>query len=106
VIYVTDQALEALGKLREANEAGEGEAILLYLEEDGSLGLALAELEEGDNVIEHDGEVVVIVADDLAEALDGLTLHVEEIGDEVEFVVIDDSELLNGSGGDGLVSLN
>lgn len=93
MIYVTDEALEALARLREANEAGEGEAILLYLEEDGSLGLALAELEEGDNVIEQDGQVVVIVADDLAEALDGLTLHVEPSGDEFEFVVVGDEEL-------------
>ena len=106
MLYVTDRALDALGRLREANEAAEGEAILLYLEEDGSLGLALAELEEGDNVIERDGEVLVIVADDLAEALDGLTLHVEEVGDEVEFVVIDDVELNGETGNNGAASLN
>jgi Fe-S cluster assembly iron-binding protein IscA len=94
MLYVTDRALAALTQLRSASEAQAGESILLYLEEDGSLGLALAEIEEGDNVIEQDGEVVVIVADDLATALDGMTLDVEfsEAGDEVEFVIVDDSD--------------
>jgi hypothetical protein len=91
MLYVTDRALTALGAMRVASDAQAGESILLYMEEDGSLGLALAELEEGDNVIEQDGEVVVIVAEDLADALDGMTLDVEvsEDGEEVEFVIVE-----------------
>jgi Fe-S cluster assembly iron-binding protein IscA len=94
MLYVTDRALTALSAMRAASDAQEGETILLYLEEDGSLGLALAELEEGDNVIEQDGQVVVIVAEDLAQALDGMTLDVEvsENGEEVEFVIVEDDE--------------
>ncbi|MCC6793393.1 MAG: hypothetical protein IT336_17040 [Thermomicrobiales bacterium] len=94
MLYVTDQALAALSAVREDSEATEGESILLYLEEDGSLGLALAEIEEGDNVIEQDGQVVVIVAEDLAEALDGMTLDVvvSEGGDEIEFVILESDE--------------
>jgi Fe-S cluster assembly iron-binding protein IscA len=92
MLYVTDQALAALSAVREDSEANEGESVLLYLEEDGSLGLALAEIEEGDNVIEQDGKVVVIVAEDLAEALDGMTLDVIVDGDELEFVIIEDDD--------------
>lgn len=91
MLYVTDQALAALSAVREDSEATDDESILLYLEEDGSLGLALAEIEEGDNVIEQDGRVVVIVSEDLAEALDGMTLDVivSDDGDEIEFVIIE-----------------
>ena len=94
MLYVTDQALAALSAMRADLEASAGESILLYLEEDGSLGLALAEIEEGDNVIEQDGQVVVIVAEDLAEALEGMTLDVtvNEAGDELEFVVTESDE--------------
>lgn len=94
MLFVTERALTALSAMRTASDAEEGESILLYLEEDGSLGLALAELEEGDNVIEQDGRVVVIVAEDLAQALDGMTLDVEinEDGNEVEFVIVEDDE--------------
>jgi len=91
MLYVTDQALAALGAMRAESDATDEESILLYLEEDGSLGLALAELEEGDNVIEQDGQVVVIVAEDLAQALDGMTLDVSvsEDGEEIEFIIIE-----------------
>jgi hypothetical protein len=102
MLYVTDRALTALGAMRVASDAEESETILLYLEEDGSLGLALAELEEGDNVIEHEGQVVVIVAEDLARALDGMTLDVEvsENGEEVEFVIVDEDEIGVDEGND------
>ena len=94
MLYVTEQALAALAAMREDLEASAGESILLYLEEDGNLGLALAEIEEGDRVIERDGRVVVIVAEDLAEALDGMTLDVafNEAGDEIEFLVTESDE--------------
>jgi Fe-S cluster assembly iron-binding protein IscA len=94
MLYVTDQALAALSAVRADTDAAPGESILLYLEEDGSLGLALAEIEEGDNVIEQDGQVVVIVAEDLAQALDGMTLDVSvsENGEEIEFVIIESNE--------------
>ena len=94
MLYVTDQALAALAAMRADLEASAGESILLYLEEDGSLGLALAEIEEGDNVIEQDGQVVVIVAEDLAEALEGMTLDVavNEAGDEIEFLITESDE--------------
>jgi Fe-S cluster assembly iron-binding protein IscA len=91
MLYVTDQALAALSAVRADSDASAEESILLYLEEDGSLGLALAEIEEGDNVIEQDGQVVVIVAEDLAQALDGMTLDVSvsENGEEIEFIITD-----------------
>jgi Fe-S cluster assembly iron-binding protein IscA len=94
MLYVTDQALAALAAMRADLEASVDESILLYLEEDGSLGLALAEIEEGDNVIEQDGQIVVIVAEDLAGALEGMTLDVavNEAGDELEFVVTESDE--------------
>ncbi len=105
MLYVTDRALLALAAMREDSDATEEESILLYLEEDGSLGLALAEIEEGDNVIEQEGQVVVIVADDLALALDGMMLDVSVggDGDEIEFVIAEpDDELeveeLSGNG--------
>ena len=94
MLYVTDRALAALAAMRADLEAAPGESILLYLEDDGSLGLALAEIEEGDNVIEQDGQVVVIVAEDLAAALEGMTLDVAitEAGDELEFVITESDE--------------
>jgi hypothetical protein len=94
MLFISERALQALADLRIGTEATPDESLLLYLEEDGSLGLALAEIEEGDNVVEHDGQIVVIVADDLAAALDGMMLDVgiSDDGDEVEFVIVEPEE--------------
>lgn len=91
MLFVTDRALTVLSEMRASSDATPEESILLYLEPDGSLGLGLAEIEEGDNVIEQDGTVVVIVTDDLAQALDGLTLDIVDEGDEIEFIITDES---------------
>ena len=94
MLYVTERALAALAAIRADSEANDEESILLYLEEDGTLGLALAEIEEGDNVIQREGEVAVIVADDLATALDGMMLDVlvSDDGEETEFVIVEPSD--------------
>jgi hypothetical protein len=87
MLRITDRALEVLDDLRDANEATEDEIVLLYPDDEGGLGLALAIPDETDTVIEHGGRVVAIVADELVDTLDGLVLDFDAATPDAGFVL-------------------
>jgi hypothetical protein len=90
MLYVTGEALVALGELKVEAGGAESESVLLYLDEDGELGIGLAEIEETEQPTNQAGGVNVVVSDDLAAALEGMLLDVvvDEDG-EAEFIIVD-----------------
>ncbi|MER3438727.1 MAG: adhesin [Chloroflexota bacterium] len=78
MLRVTEEALDLLEQMRDANNAEENEGVLIFAGPQGELGMALSVPGEFDQVVERNGRVVVIVASNLAEILEGLTLDVEE----------------------------
>lgn len=84
MLRVTEQALDLLEEVRDANDAAENEGVLIFAGPQGELGMALSVPGEFDQVVERNGRVVVIVAADLQEALDGMTLDIGEGQDGAE----------------------
>jgi Fe-S cluster assembly iron-binding protein IscA len=82
-MHVTDRALDKLEELRDSSDAGPGEGVTLVVTEDENLGLALMAPGDADQVMEKDGEPVVIIPEPLIETLDGFVLdYVESAGQE------------------------
>ena len=74
MLQVSDRAMDVLLEMRDVTGASEDEAIVLYREEDGAVGFGVGTAGEADQVIERDGQAVVVIAEDLGPALDGLML--------------------------------
>ncbi|CAN5232907.1 MAG: adhesin [Chloroflexia bacterium] len=82
-MQVTDKALDKLEELRNTSDAGPGEGVTLVVTEDENLGLALMAPNDEDQVVEKDGDPVVIIPEPLIETLDGFVLdYVETPGQE------------------------
>lgn len=80
---VTDRAMEKLEELRDQSNPQPGQGVSLVITENNSLGLTLAHPQETDEVVERNGDPVVIIPENLSETLDGLVLdYVNEPGQE------------------------
>ena len=74
MLIVTAQAAEELKTMAEAEVTDPEEAFRLVPAGPQELGLAVDTLREGDQVVEHEGVKVLLVGDDLADAVDGLVI--------------------------------
>jgi Fe-S cluster assembly iron-binding protein IscA len=78
MIGVTERAKQELRKMLAAN-TDESEACLrLISNEQGQLGLAIDTERQGDQVVEHDDLKVLVVENDLADSLQGITMDVQD----------------------------
>ena len=82
MLQFTDRALDVLEEMRDLSDAAEGEAIVLYPEEDGGIGMGIGEPSPDDQIVERHGRPVVAVADELLEPFAGLVLDVVETSAE------------------------
>jgi hypothetical protein len=78
VLTVTQQARELIAKALLDNETGPGEALRIYLTEEGEFEMGLDQAREGDQVIEADGRPLVLVDAEISWDLDDATLDAEE----------------------------
>lgn len=78
MLTVTAQARELIAKALDSNEAGQGEALRIYLTEEGEFEMGLDGPREGDQVIESDGRPLVLIDPDISWELDDATLDAEE----------------------------
>lgn len=82
-MQVTDRAMDKLEELRDSSDAGPGEGVTLVVTEQENLGLALMAPGDTDQVLEKNGDPVVIIPEPLIETLDGFVLdYVETAGQE------------------------
>lgn len=84
MFQVTDRALEKMAELRQEREAEADQGMTLLVTESQQLAVALGNPAEEDQVIEQDGEPILIVPAALHEALDDLQLDFTEAGFEIE----------------------
>ena len=78
MLTVTESAKQLLKEtLREHSEDPET-GIRLSVKEGGQFGIVLDSESEGDQVVEHEGAKVLLVAPELATALEGNTLDVQD----------------------------
>jgi len=87
MLTVTESAKQLLKEtLRERSDDPET-GIRLSVKEGGQFGIVLDSESEGDQVVEHEGAKVLLVAPELATALEENTLDVQDTGEGPKLVV-------------------
>ncbi len=81
MLMVTEAAGEMLVELLKDAEAPDGVTAMFVRDDDGELSLTLADASSGDVVFEHAGTDVLVLDEDVSEALDCSVLDVEETDD-------------------------
>lgn len=87
MLTVTESAKGLLKEILMAHSDAPEMGVRLVLEPPGELGLVLGKEEPGDQVVEHQGSKVLLVASELASRLDEITLDVEDTADGPKLVV-------------------
>ncbi|MEX0785713.1 MAG: hypothetical protein WD939_03660 [Dehalococcoidia bacterium] len=86
MLTVTDKAAATLKEALEANSSEESQVLRLAPSPEG-FGLAMDEERDGDHVVEHDDRKVLVVAEDVAQALDGATVDSVETPEGQRLVI-------------------
>lgn len=73
MLNVTEKAAGALLESLDASKSEESQLLRLTRAAEG-LGLALDQERDGDQVVEHDERKILVVEQDISQALDGATL--------------------------------
>ena len=84
---VTESAKGLLKEILTAHSDDPEMGVRLALDPQGQLGIALGKEEPGDQVVEHQESKVLLVASELAPALEEVTLDVEDTADGPKLVV-------------------
>ena len=87
MLTVTEGARKLLKDKLVANTDDPEIGLRLKLEPPGQFGLVLGKEAEGDLVVEHKGVKVLLVASELAPAVDGITLDVQDTAEGQKLVV-------------------
>jgi Fe-S cluster assembly iron-binding protein IscA len=78
MIGITDEAKKELKKIITENAGEPGVALRLTASEEGGLGLVMDSEMPGDNVVEYEGSKVLLVEEQLAAHLGGMSMEVED----------------------------
>ena len=78
MLIVTEDAKQLLKETLRENSEDPETVIRLLIKEGGQFGIALDTESEGDQVVEHDGDKVLLVAPGLSTVLDGKTLDIQD----------------------------
>lgn len=87
MLTVTDNAKQELKKTLLAHTDDPEVSLRLELKPPGQFGLVLDREAEGDQVVEHEGIKVLLVAAELAPAVEGITLDVQDTPDGPKLAV-------------------
>ena len=88
MLTVTENAGGLLKEILSASSDDPALVLRLMPGSEGHMGLMLSEEEPGDQVVKHQGIKVLLVPSELAAAVDGITLDVEDAGDGPKLVVL------------------
>jgi len=87
MLTVTDSAKQELKKTLSAHTDDPEVSLRLELKPPGQFGLALSKEAEGDQVVEHEGTRILLVASELTPAVEGVTLDVKDTADGPKLVI-------------------
>ena len=87
MIEVSERALDELEAIREASNPQPGQGITLVVDDSGDLGLALAWPQEDDQVVERDGQPVIIIPKVLMDPLDGVIIDYQDVPGQEGFTL-------------------
>ena len=92
MLTVTEGAKQLLKETLLAHTDDPEIGLRLSLKAPGQLGIVLDREEEGDQVVEHEGAKVLLVAPELAPVVDGGTLDVQDTADGPKLAVFREKE--------------
>ena len=87
MIEITDRAKAELKRLLLDKVDWPGACLRLLDRGEGRLGLGIDIESETDCVVEYDGDVLMVVEDELAARIDGIMLDVDSTDEGVELVI-------------------
>lgn len=87
MLTVTESAKQLLKETLSAHTDDPEIGLRLEVKPPGQLGIVLDRGAEGDQVVEHEGAKVLLVASELAPAVDGVTLDIQDTADGPKLVV-------------------
>lgn len=87
MIEITDQAKVELKKLLLAKVDWPGARLRLLDRGGGRLGLGIDIESESDRVVEYEGDVLMVIEDELASQLDGIAIDVDDTEEGTELVI-------------------
>jgi Fe-S cluster assembly iron-binding protein IscA len=87
VIEISDRAKAELKKLLLAKVDWPGARLRLLDRGGDRLGLGIDIASEGDRVVEYEGDVLMVVEEDLASRIDGIMIDVNDTAEGAGFVI-------------------
>jgi len=87
MVTVTDQAVLVLRATLTKARTQPGQTLRLLLSPDGSFGLGVDQKRAGDQVVIAHGENILLIAPDVAEALDGETIEIQNTNGTRKIVI-------------------
>ena len=91
MIDVTDRARQELKKILSSNVDNSYARLRLIDRGEGSLGLGIDIESPGDEVVEHEGEGLLLVEYELASSLDGITIDIDDTAEGPQLVTYEKS---------------
>lgn len=92
MIAVTDGAKDMLKGILTANVDNPLAVLRLTVTESGGLGLGIDVEKLNDRVVEHEGSTLLVVAEELADSLVGITLDIEDTPEGPQLAVYREPE--------------
>jgi Fe-S cluster assembly iron-binding protein IscA len=87
MVTVTDQAALVLRATLAQARTQPGQTLRLVLSPDGSFGLGVDQRRDGDQVVIAHGENILLIASDVAEALDGAKIDIQSTNGRRKIVI-------------------
>ena len=91
MIGVTERAKQELKRMLRANTDEAKACLRLSSNAEGQLGLSIDLENQDDQTVEHEDSKVLVVAKSLAEALQGITIDVEDTPEGAKLVISGES---------------
>jgi Fe-S cluster assembly iron-binding protein IscA len=88
MVMLTDRAKVALKSALVRSIDEEGVGLRLDVSEEGGLALYPDQAKAGDQVIEHEGNVLLLIGDDLSQPLTGATIDLAETSEGTGLVIM------------------
>jgi Fe-S cluster assembly iron-binding protein IscA len=87
MVAVTDQAAQVLRATLDQARTEPGQGLRLLLKPGGGFGLGVDREREGDQVVTADGEKILLMTPDIAEAVDDVTIDTKNTEEGPKLVI-------------------
>jgi Fe-S cluster assembly iron-binding protein IscA len=101
MVNVTDRARIALKSVLAQGVEEPGTGLRVEISEEGSCSLFPDQMKAGDEVVEHEGDVLLLIGEEASQPLDGATIDLAETPEGTHLVLTKANLPEDGAGGVG-----